>query len=241
MIYNNYEIILYNLEQKIYDLLSLQINSFTVFISFLILCIGLLTSFTPCFISLLPLTVAYINTRNKSNFSKNIFFCGLITSLCFIIFISNFININYSYYINSIPIFSSLILLLISLNLLQIFNFSYYFTFINIFLSGININNLFFKSYFFGCLIGFSTFPCSTSIIMLFIFWLSHATNFFILLFYLVIYLLGCILPFILFVNLSINYIESFFIFYLWNWIVPISGSIILFMSLFSLLEKILI
>lgn len=219
----------------------MQINSFIPFISVLILFTGLLTSFTPCFISLLPLVIAYINTCNKSNFSKNIFLCGLITSLFFIIFIADFITINYSYYVNNINIFLSFILILISLNLLQIFNFSYFFTFINIGLPGFSINNKFLKSYLFCCLIGFSTFPCSTSIIMLFIFWLSHSTNFSILLFYWIIYLFGCILPFILVVNLAIDYIQSLFIVYLWNWIVPISGSIILFFSLFSLLEKILI
>nr|YP_009391780.1 thiol:disulfide interchange protein [Acrosorium ciliolatum]ARW59924.1 thiol:disulfide interchange protein [Acrosorium ciliolatum] len=241
--YDHYEAIIYNLQHKIYYLLSSEVNALSALIFILIFFSGILTSLTPCFLSILPLIISYINidSHYKQNINKNIFIFGLITSLLIILLLVNFISYKYYAYIISIPVLSSFILILLSFNLMQILDFSYFFSFINKNLNKINTDNILLKSYLLGFIVGFSIFPCSTSILLVFVFWVNHSTNLFILLFYWIIYLLGCILPFILIVNIAFTYIKSNIIFSIWRFIIPFSGSIILFFSLFSFLEKVFI
>lgn len=244
-IYNSYEVIVYNLQQKIYYLLSLELSLFNPFIFILIFCSGILTSFTPCFLAILPLSISYLNigtdSRDSNNISKNIFISGLITSLLIILLLANFISYQYYSYIATIPLLSSFILILLSCNLMQILNFSYFFSLINNSINTIYTDNIFLKNYLLGFIVGFGIFPCSTSVLLVFVFWVNHSTNLFLLFYYLLIYLLGCILPFILILNIAISYIQSNIILSIWRFLIPFSGSIMLFFSLFSFLEKLFI
>lgn len=239
LLYENYEVCLYQLQHNIYTLLSLQINQFTPIIVLLIFLVGVLTSLTPCFISILPLSISYINTHKKYSINKTIFLVGLVNSLLLILFLENSISYKYSIYINSIPLISSFILILISLNLLQIFDFSslsYFFTYNfekNFF------NNIYWQSYLAGSLLAFNIVPCSTSITFIFIYWLSHCTSLILFILYWLIYILGCIFPFIFIFTTGISYLNYNYFQYIWNTMIPISGSLVLFSSLLSFLEKI--
>nr|QCI05606.1 Thiol:disulfide interchange protein [Cryptopleura ramosa] len=239
--YDHYEVILYNLQHKIYYLLFSEVSSFNFVIFILIFFSGILTSLTPCFMSILPLSISYINIDYKYNINKNIFILGLITSLLVILLLANFISYQYYSYIIKIPLLSSLILILLSLNLIQIVDFSYIFSFFTKFLNKIYTNHILLKSYLLGCLLGLTAFPCSTSILLVFVFWINHSANFFLLFLYWIIYLLGCIIPLIFIVNIAIVYMRSNLILSIWRFLLPFSGFIMLFASLFSFFDKVFI
>nr|QCI07948.1 Thiol:disulfide interchange protein [Plumaria plumosa] len=242
--YDHYQVALYYAQQKIYYILSLNIDQFRFSTSIILFCCGIFTSFTPCFISLVPLSLAYINTQslNAKKNNKNIFICGILTSLLLLIFLLNSFHYQYAHYINNIPIISALILCFISLNLLQILNFSNIFLSLNLdILSFSNLDSQFFiQNYVIGFLIGLSALPCSTSIIFVVIFWLSHFLNIAIYYAYLFIYILGCIISLLCILNLTISYSQIYIVKFTWDLIIPLSGCIMLTLSLFNLLEKIM-
>nr|QCI09039.1 Thiol:disulfide interchange protein [Inkyuleea mariana] len=239
--YTIVEMKLFYFQQQISYLLSLQINIFTPLVFILLFSAGILTSVNPCFISIIPLSLSYISSTNTANFDKNFFISGLINSFVILILITNFISSKYVLFKIAIPILSSLLMILVALNLLQILNFTYFF----IHLNNTNIKLIFkgprFKSYIIGSIIGFSVLPCSTTIMIIISFWLSHSIYIIYGLIYLLIYILGCIIPIFILLNLRLLNLNLDFISQLWNIIISISGSIILGLGLFSLLEKIFI
>lgn len=242
--YDRYQVALYYAQQKIYYILSLNIDQFRLSTSIVLFLCGIFTSFTPCFISLVPLSVAYLNTQsvNSKKINKNIFICGILTSLLLLIFLLNSFHYQYVHYINNIPIISALILCFVSLNLLQILNFSNFFLSLNPgTLSFSRFDSKFFiQNYTIGLFIGLSSLPCSTSIIFVVLFWLSHFFNIFIYYLYLFIYISGCIISLLCILNLTINYSQIYIVKFAWDLIIPISGSVMLTLSLFNLLEKII-
>jgi len=240
-IWNNYELFLYSLEQKISLLLFFKITSLTPFIFLLLFCAGLLTSLTPCFISIIPLAFSYLNTNSNLRINKNFFILGLFTNLLFIIISSNFISYNYIFYSTRIPFISFLILLLVSLNLLQVLNLSPFFKFLFFDYNKVVKRNLILNSYITGIIIGFSTLPCSTPLVVLINFWLYHMNELWLSLFCLFVYLLGCILPFFLIFNFFLDYLQVYIIAFLWKIITPSMGFIVLTLSLFFFFEKIFI
>nr|QCI06981.1 Thiol:disulfide interchange protein [Haraldiophyllum bonnemaisonii] len=64
-LYDQYEVLLYTIQQTISSIISLQSNIFSPLTIILIFLSGLLTSLNPCFISVLPLSVSYITTSSK--------------------------------------------------------------------------------------------------------------------------------------------------------------------------------
>nr|QCI06352.1 Thiol:disulfide interchange protein [Dictyurus purpurascens] len=235
---SNYELILYNLQQKIIFLLYLRSNFITFDIIFLLLFAGILTTITPCFLSVLPLILSYLSFSSNFLISQNLFILGLCTNLFLITISINFLSYNYLYYLTNVSFISFFILLLISLNLLQVLDLSVFFKFIftkkNIWFSSKN----FFNSYLMGLIFGFTVLPCSTPIILIINFWLYHINQVWISFFYLVLYFFGSILPLVFIFNFFTSYVQIYVISFLWNLITPILGFIILTISTFSFLDK---
>jgi len=235
-----YQLFLYDLQQKIAFLLFFKITyiNFSVLAIFFIA--GILTSLTPCFISLLPLSLSYLSFSNQFKINKRFFILGLFSNLLFIIVSINFISYHYIFYLMHISFISFFVLLIISLSLLQIIDLSLVFKsiFINNNILKVNFNV---NSYMMGLLIGFTTLPCSTPIIILINFCLYHADTLFFSLVFLFFYLLGCVSSFIFIFNVIINYLSTYVISFIWNIISPLMGFIILFISLLFFFEKIFI
>lgn len=236
-----FEIVLYNLHHRIAFLLLEITNSFEIKTFFLFFLAGLLTVLNPCFISIIPLSVSYLNSY-KQQIYKNIFVFGLVTSMLVTILITNFISHNYFIYLTRIPLLSLVILIFLSLNLLQILNFSSYFTILSTNTKWITSQgNLWIQCYFVGLVIGFTTIPCSSPTLTIIHFWLYSSSKMFIFFAYISSYFIGCILPMLLILYIFINYLQASILVYVSNTVTPLMGFFILTFSLFFLLEKVLL
>nr|QCI05968.1 Thiol:disulfide interchange protein [Delesseria sanguinea] len=238
-----YEILLYHLQQKIASFLFLEITSIKPIIILVFFCSGILTSITPCFISIVPLSLSYINSNNNAYNYKNIVILGIFTSLFIVFFSISFVNYSFFVFFKDISFISFFILILIALDLLQVLNFSNYFNFFyenNLKFESI-YDNLVLKNYFTGCIIGFTTVPCSSPIILLINLWLHHSNQMFFSFIYLIIYLLGSIIPLIFIFNIVLNYLQLYILSYIWNTIIPFMGCFLLSLSTFFFLDKVFI
>ncbi len=238
-LYNLVQIFYYSCQQSIYMFVSFQSSYFGLLKIIYIAILGIFTSLTPCFFSLLPIITSYITMGyiNKTKIKREIFLFGLISS--FIIVILTFYIFNYQSYklLMNIPLISFGFWILISLNLLQILDISYFFSFIKI-NTNIYMPNIFIENYITGLAFGLSSISCSASIILTTIFWLSSSENIIQSCIYLCIYLVGCIVPFG-FIFYFPLYIKRFNILVkFWNQFIPLSGALILTFSIFSLLDR---
>ena len=234
-ILDQYQILTYFLYQNIYKFLFFSYYS-TSFVFFGILFIlGFLTVFTPCFMSMLPLIFTYTYVSQHQTFSKYLCVAGIMTSICFTLFIGTSLNVYFIYSI--LPTFSSLFLVLVSLNLMNVTDF----TFITSFFysnfriaNGININ---LKGYLSGLIVGVSSIPCNTSIILLITFILKKPSSLSSL--YLLIYLMGCLLPLLVIINITFDYIRLHPLLKFLEIVFPLGGSVLLLFSFFTLLRTI--
>nr|YP_009398383.1 thiol:disulfide interchange protein [Lophocladia kuetzingii]ARW67569.1 thiol:disulfide interchange protein [Lophocladia kuetzingii] len=237
--FDKYEIYLYLLQQQLSQLL-VQPSQYSYFFTFIIfLFFGFLTICSPCFLSIIPLVISYINSQVNQNFNKILFILGLISSFMSIIYVNKFLN----YYIFSsiLPIFFSFILCLFSLNLMQIFDISFISIGINRYIGLFKPVNQYIQNYLMGIVLGFSSIPCNTSIIFIFTFFIKNLSNSLDSLVYSFAYLLGIFCPLLIIFNIKfLSRLISLLSFY-WNFIIPLSGSFIFISSLYSILSKLFI
>nr|CRF40048.1 Thiol:disulfi de interchange protein [Laurencia snackeyi] len=237
-IFDKYQVLLYLLYNNIYQFLRINYGSANFFFIPLFICMGILTVLTPCFISMFPILVTYIRSTTNQFLNNALFIFGVMTSVLFTLLISNSINL-YSF-VYKLPILSSLFLICISLNLMQVLDLLFVPQMLYSRLNRIKNLNTSLQTYITGIFIGFASAPCNTSIVLLFTFLLKHsASNIFVLL-YLFVYLLGCFLVLIALLNLKINFNNSnfYYLTLLWDLIFPLSGSILLIFSLLLFLRK---
>jgi len=235
----DYDIYFFILQQKITFLIFSSNISFSPLILILFIFAGLLTTMNPCFLSLIPLSISYINSSKNQKKYKNIFILGLFTSFTLVILLSAIVSYSSFKYLVNIPFISFFILIVLSLNLLQVINLSsslIKIDFTNIFLYK---NFFYIKNYTTGFIIGFSSIPCSSPIILLVHFLLSNYNNLFLLFIYLTSYFLGCTVPIILCFYLFVDYLQLKAFQLIWNLLTPFAGFCILTLSLFFFLETI--
>lgn len=232
---NFLQIQFYFFQQNIYKIVSYELNHFHISIFLLLFTSGILTSINPCFISIIPISI-YSTMESKN---KNIFILGLMTSIISIIIVALMLNNYYQKLIIHIPILSSFTMIIIGLNLLDVLKYS------NIYLNSKNIYqsklNLILKNYITGFIIGLSSSTCSTPILINILFWISYSNNLLLGVIYLLFYLIGYIFPLLLLINMNIHSMKLNIINKLWNYLVPFSGSFMLSLGIFSLLETIFI
>ena len=239
----SFEIVLYELQQRVTFLLTETTDSLSFITCLLFILSGTLTILNPCLISLFPLSISYFNTYKKPS-EKNIFVLGLITSTFFSVFVTNFFSYNSFIYIIRFPIFSLIIAIFLSLNLLQILNVFYYLNISSFFKRLSLVHNdgstdFFYQSYLTGFIIGFTIIPCNTPILAMVHFWLYNCSSIFVLFIYLFMYFLGCILPFLLIFYFFMHYLNMYFLASISGKISPFLGFTTLTISLFFLLEKV--
>nr|YP_009391369.1 thiol:disulfide interchange protein [Platysiphonia delicata]ARW59513.1 thiol:disulfide interchange protein [Platysiphonia delicata] len=237
----DYNFVFYNLQRYVISILSLNKSTLNPVIFICLLACGTFTSITPCFISLVPLSTVYINSSSNNFLSKNVFTLGLFTSFLVSVIIINLVSFRYLSYISNLPFFSSLILFTFSLNLLQILSFSDLLPSFNTNLVKMEYLGFVLRQYITGFTIGLSMFPCSSPVIIIINFWLIHSSNLVFYTIYLLCYLFGSILPFIVVFSISLDYFKIYFVSNSWNLIAQFSGFIILSFSTFSLLEKVFV
>lgn len=235
----NFDTTIYYLQQSLSLLIYSQLQSSSAW-TFIVLFIGgIITSLNPCLLSILPITISYINADQYKKTSKFSFLAGLLTSFLSIILFVLLLNKQYIYVVNKIPALASIGTILIGLNLLQILSFP------SFSINARSINDSFMrqhlKDYIIGLILGLGSLPCSTPILITILLWLSSCSNFFLSIIYLNVYIAGYMIPLIILVNLTSFSKQALSVATIWNVIVSISGCFILGSGIFSLLENIFI
>nr|YP_009295570.1 cytochrome c biogenesis protein transmembrane region [Mastocarpus papillatus]AOL58054.1 cytochrome c biogenesis protein transmembrane region [Mastocarpus papillatus] len=223
------EIQVYYIQQVIYPFLSSELDNTKIYTFIFLFISGLLTSLNPCFISITPIIISYINDNQQ----KYIFIIGLFSSMVSIISLSLVIN-TYNRRLLNIPIFTSGLIIIIGLNLLEILNFNL----LQVSLLNVKTN---ISNFLIGFIFGLSSFSCSTPVITGILLKIYNNGNIFLEIIYLLCYILGYIMSVIILLETAINYSKIKVISQMWNSIMPISGSFILGMGIFSFLEYIFI
>lgn len=241
MIFDSISTQLYQLQQLANQLVNNQLNQVSIFSVAIIFLTGLITSLTPCMLSMLPLTVAYIGGYdNKGKFSSFIqstyFAFGLATTLAILGIFAALLGKVYGQIGTGLPIFVSAIAIIMGLNLLEI---------IPLKLPNWDTSNWIkdnfpdsLKSYLLGVTFGLIASPCSTPVLITLLAYIANSRNFILGAVFLVSYAMGYVFPLILagtftgtlksFLNLRI----------ITQWINPLSGGVLLIFGIFSLASR---
>lgn len=233
---DKYQVFLYLFYQTIYRFLRISSGDINFALFPLLVSMGILTVLTPCFISMFPILFTYINSTTHKTVNILIFIFGIMNSILITFLISSSINL-YSFFYH-LPLISSLILIVVALNLMKIVEFSLISKIFYSRLDWIIHFNINLQSYFMGLVIGLGSTPCNTSIIVLLVFLLKHTNNTLYLSFYLFTYLFGCFLILLVILNLKIDKYYFTSLILLWNSFIPLSGSLLFICSLLLLLRK---
>nr|YP_010903980.1 thiol:disulfide interchange protein [Caulacanthus ustulatus]WCH57231.1 thiol:disulfide interchange protein [Caulacanthus ustulatus] len=232
---NFFEIKLYYLQQIIYSVFSTGLTHITLLTLILSFIGGILTSFNPCLIYILPLSTSQINTNKYDKIHKNIVIVGLASSIILMISILLCFSTYYTKLSFHIPLLSSILTIIIGLNSLQILELDTPSNTLDIY-STANKGRKFIFNWLIGFTIGISSSSCSTPILATTINWLSHSKNSLLIVFYTLLYLIGYIIPPYIFIYTTVNYSKITILSKLWNYMIPASGSLILGFGFFSLL-----
>ena len=241
MIFNSISTQLYQLQQLANQLVNNQLNQVTILSVGIIFLMGLITSLTPCMLSMLPLSVAYIGGYdNKGKFSSFIqstyFALGLATTLAILGIFAALLGKVYGQIGTGLPIFVSAIAIIMGLNLLEI---------IPLKLPNWDTSNWIkdnfpdsLKSYLLGLTFGLIASPCSTPVLITLLAYIANSKNLVLGTVFLVSYAIGYVFPLILagtftgtlksFLNLRI----------ITQWINPLSGGVLLIFGIISLASR---
>nr|YP_009313409.1 Thiol:disulfi de interchange protein [Galaxaura rugosa]SCW21663.1 Thiol:disulfi de interchange protein [Galaxaura rugosa] len=235
---NLLQLYLYSIKQQINNILIDQLNQITFLSIFTIFIGGLFTSFSPCMISSLPLTVIYIKETKQKTIDIIVFLIGISSSLFFIGITALFLKEKYWNLFNSIPFIWSFFIILLGFNLLNIISLPNTF---NYKLNTQFINSQLIQSYITGVSIGIGISPCSTPILITLIIWITTTQKLIIGFSLLVIYILGYILPIIISIIYFKKLLNSNFFQTIWIKTVKIIGCLTLSTGFFLLSHEILL
>nr|YP_010851350.1 thiol:disulfide interchange protein [Echinothamnion hookeri]WGH14347.1 thiol:disulfide interchange protein [Echinothamnion hookeri] len=237
--FDKYYIFFYTLQRYLSHFLFLLSNEQSIILLIFLFMLGVITIFNPCFVSILPLALSYLNSKKSYGLNIGLFITGLLTSFMILIIFTNLVGL--SFFIYKLPVFSYLILILVSLDLMKIVNLAKLNIFFNFNRSVYLSQNTFVQSYLMGLIIGFSSLPCNTSLLIILTFLLHNIHNFLLVLLDFIAYLIGCILPLLLILRIKLKYQNFSIVFFIWKSIFPLSGSFLFMFSCFSFLKIIFI
>lgn len=226
----------YYIEQNLYKLTAYQSNNTILFMFIIIFLSGMMTSLNPCLLSLLPIITSYINTSYQHFYKKHLFIFGLISSFLITITLTTVFNIYFKYSTISIPIISSLYMIFLGLNVLNIIELRFLKNSNN---NAFSTTNNAIMDYAVGLLVGLHSSSCSTPILATIIFWVSQSKLTLISLLYILCYSLGYSLPIIILVTTTINFTKFLKVEKMWIHMILFSGSVVLGLGNLSLLSNI--
>ena len=232
---------LFQLQQWANQLVNSQVDHVSFISVGVIFITGLLTSLTPCMLSMLPLTIAYIGgyeSKNKLSalIQSTYFALGLATTLAFLGLIAVGFGKIYGQIGIGLPIIVSCIAILMGLNLLEIIPLRFP-NWDNTDWIKVNISSSF-RSYLLGLTFGLVASPCSTPVLITLLAYVANSQNFLLGTVLLLSYALGYVAPLVLagtFTGTLKNWLELRVI---TQWINPVSGAILLGFGIFSLTSR---
>jgi len=236
--FSNYQLFVFYLQQFICNLINVNINFFSLSSVIALFIAGFFTSLNPCFLSVLPLSISYINIKGNKNLSLASFSLGLSTGFMGIVLLIHIFSSRSSFVLLALPILSSFIFIIIALSFLQILDiYRFYINFFSLY-----IDSFIFKSniseFTVGIICSMSTLPCSTPIIITVLFWLSNIQNNVLLFIYIAIFFIGNFFFLFCILTLFVQSMNFSFVLGTRNIIFQVSGFVLLFTGTLSLLEK---
>jgi cytochrome c-type biogenesis protein len=232
---------LYQLERWSNDLVANQLDHLSVISVATIFVAGLLTSLTPCMLSMLPITIGYIGGyesqgRLKAAIQSTWFSLGLATTLAALGIIAASLGKIYGQVGMGLPIVVSLIAIAMGLNLLEILPFNFpslgAADWINDELpKGV-------RSYLIGLTYGLVASPCSTPVLATLLAWVAATQNLAVGAGLLLAYTTGYVAPLILAGTFTAS-IKKILEIRRWSgWINSASGALLIGFGIFSLLSR---
>jgi cytochrome c-type biogenesis protein len=233
---------LYELEQFANSLVSNQLTHLSLISVGIIFAAGLLTSLTPCMLSMLPITIGYIGgyetkSRLQAAAQSTWFALGLATTLAGLGIIAAFVGKVYGQVGIGLPIIVSVIAILMGLNLLEALP-----------LQLPSVGGLEWiskdlpegvRSYLIGLTFGVVASPCSTPVLATLLAWIATTQDLILGGVLLISYTAGYVAPLILAGTFTAA-IKKLLELRRWSgWINPVSGAILVGFGVFSLLSRI--
>ena len=199
---------------------------------------GLLTSFGPCSLSLLPITVAYLAgfKNNQNPLQRTISFCsGIVISLVILGTLSGFLGKIYGQLPSFFSIFISLLAIIMGLNLLGILRFSLpsgpdpeiWENQVPPALAPVSA----------GLAFGLASSPCTTPVLAVLLAWVAKQGNPISGIIFLGSFAIGQIIPLFIAGTFAASIPKLLSFRRIGKWVPPISGFILLTIGLLSLLS----
>ena len=199
---------------------------------------GLLTSFGPCSLSLLPITVAYLaGFKDKQNpLQRSISFCsGIVLSLVILGSLSGFLGKVYGQLPNFFSILISLLALIMGLNLLGIVTFSLpsgpdpeiWKEKVPPALAPVSA----------GIAFGLASSPCTTPVLAVLLAWVAKQGNILSGTIFLSSFAIGQVMPLLIAGTFAASIPKLLTLRPIGKWVPPISGVILLTVGLLSLIS----
>lgn len=232
---------LYNLQQFANSLVSSQLLHLSFVSIGIIFLAGLLTSLTPCMLSMLPLTVAYIggyeNQGRLQSFIQSSWFAfGLATTLGGLGIVAASLGRVYGQIGVGLPIAVSIIAILMGLNLLELLPLRFPSLGTTEWIKADFPPAL--RSYLLGLTFGLVASPCSTPVLATLLAWVASTQDLVLGTGLLLAYAIGYVMPLIM-VGTFTGSLKKLLELRQWSsWINLISGTILISFGVFSLLSR---
>ncbi|MGQ4645885.1 cytochrome c biogenesis protein CcdA [Lyngbya aestuarii] len=233
---------LYELQQFANHLVDNQLTHLSLVSISIIFAAGLLTSMTPCMLSMLPITIGYIGGyeakgRLQAATQSTWFALGLATTLAGLGILAASLGRVYGQVGVGLPIFVSIVAILMGLNLLEALPFKLPSFGGMDWISQDWPEGV--RSYLIGLTFGLVASPCSTPVLATILAWITTTQDLVLGALLLLSYTAGYVAPLILAGTFTAS-IKKLLELRRWSgWITPVSGVLLVVFGVFSLLSRI--
>ena len=232
---------LYYIERFADNLVTTQLDHLSLVSMAIIFLAGLLTSLTPCMLSMLPITIGYIGGyesqgRWQAATQSSWFALGLASTLAILGIIATTIGKVYGQIGLGLPIIVSLIAIIMGLNLLEVIPLRFPSLGATEWITDELPRGL--RSYLLGLTFGLVASPCSTPVLATLLAWVATTQDLFLGAGLLLAYALGYVAPLILAGTFTAS-IKKLLELRRWSgWINPVSGTLLLLFGVVSLFNR---
>ena len=233
---------LYHLEQFANTLVSNQLTHLSLFSIGIIFLAGLLTSLTPCMLSMLPITIGYIGgyeakSRLQAAAQSTWFALGLATTLAGLGIIAATVGKVYGQIGIGLPIVVSIIAILMGLNLLEALPLQLPDWGGTEWISQELPQSV--RAYCIGLSFGLVASPCSTPVLASLLGWVASTKDLVLGAALLLSYTAGYVTPLILAGTFTASIKKIIEIRRFSGWVNPVSGALLVGFGVFSLISRI--
>ncbi len=232
---------LYYIERFADNLVATQLDHLSLVSMAIIFLAGLLTSLTPCMLSMLPITIGYIGGyesqgRWQAATQSSWFALGLASTLAILGIIATTIGKVYGQIGLGLPIIVSLIAIIMGLNLLEVIPLRFPSLGATEWITDELPRGL--RSYLLGLTFGLVASPCSTPVLATLLAWVATTQDLFLGAGLLLAYALGYVAPLILAGTFTAS-IKKLLELRRWSgWINPVSGTLLVLFGVVSLFNR---